>query len=386
MTELLSRLFIKNRNDTSSPVVRAAYGAMAGIVGIVLNLLLFAAKFTVGTLCASVSIVADAWNNLSDAGSSLISLVTFRIAAKPADRDHPFGHARIEYVASMIVSFLILLIGYELFSESLSKVLHPTETIFSIASVAVLGLSILVKLWMALFNRRLGRKINSEVLKATSVDSLSDALATTAVLISTLIFRFTSFDTDGYMGIIVAVVIFIAGVKILNETKNSILGQAPDPALVDNIRQLVESCPDALGLHDLLVHNYGAGMTIASLHVEVDGSRDIFELHDSIDSLEKKLSEDLNILCTIHMDPIVTDNEQINALQEKVNKAVARVDERLKIHDFRFVAGQTHSNLIFDVAVPFELKLTDEEVRQAVAREVKTINENYCTVLTIDRI
>ena len=385
MTALLTRLFVKNSADIKDPAVRAAYGTLSGIVGIVVNLILFAAKFAVGTLSGSIAITADAVNNLSDAGSSIISLVTFRISAKPADREHPFGHARIEYVSSMIVSFLILLIGYELLSSSVGKILHPVETVFRLSSVVILALSIGCKLWLGLFNRTLGKKIDSGVLRATGADSLSDALSTAAVLLSLLITKWTGFDTDGYMGVIVAVIILVAGIRILNETKNSILGEAPSEETVKVILDTVAEYPQALGTHDMMVHTYGAGMTIASLHIEVDGTDDIFALHDLMDTIEKRLYSEHHILCTVHMDPIVTDDERVSALRERTLAAVREIDERYDIHDFRFVEGLTHTNLIFDVVVPFEDAHKPEAVRAAIEEKIAAFDGSFYAVVTVDR-
>ncbi len=388
MTELLSRLFVKQHDDVSNPRVRRAYGTLASVVGIVLNLLLFAAKFAVGTLFGSVSITADAINNLSDAGSQIISLISFRISAKPADREHPFGHARIEYVASMIVSFLILLIGVELLKESFSKILSPELPERSWVAVGVLGGSILVKLWLGLFNKKLGKRIDSSVMRATAADCLSDALSTTAVLISTLIlllFPSVTLNLDAYMGVIVAVLILIAGIKILNETKNSILGEAPSDEIVKEISAIVESHDEVLGIHDLTVHNYGPGHVIAALHVEVDGKTDIFHSHDVIDNIERRLRHELSIEATIHMDPIVTDDALVNDLRMRTTEAVQSVDPSLRIHDFRFVTGTTHSNLIFDVVVPFEVKLKDDEIHCAIEDRVSRMDPSYFVVLTIDR-
>ena len=385
MRKLLTRLFIKNHTDVKNPAVRAAYGTMSGIVGIIVNVLLFVAKFTVGTLSGSIAITADAVNNLSDAGASAISLVTFRISATPADREHPFGHARIEYVASMIVSLTIVLIGYELFTSSLDKVLHPSTTEFRIAAVVVLVLSICGKLWLGLFNRAQGRQIDSAVLRATGTDSLTDALSTTAVLISLLISKLSGFDTDGYMGIIVAIIIVIAGLKILNDTKNSILGEAPDGETVAAIRNMVAEYPEARGIHDMMIHTYGASVTIASLHIEVDGSGDMFALHDLMDTIERRLMEEHNVLCTIHMDPIVTDDERVDTMRECVRKLVREIDEDFDIHDFRFVEGPTHTNLIFDVVVPYENKSDSAQIRCEIERRVAELEGKYYAVVTIDR-
>jgi cation diffusion facilitator family transporter len=388
MTNLLTRLFIKNREDVTAPSVRRAYGTMVSIVSMVMNLLLFAAKFTVGTLAGSVSITADAVNNLSDAGSQIISLISFRISAKPADREHPFGHARIEYVASMIVSFLILLIGFELLRESVGKIFAPEPPERSWVAVAVLAGSILCKLWLGLFNKTVGMRIDSAVMKATAADCLSDAISTGAVLLSTavlLLFPNTTLNLDAYMGVIVAVLIMVAGIKILKEAKDSILGEAPSDEIVKQITDVVESTEGALGIHDLTVHNYGPGHVIAALHVEVDGHANVFETHDIVDNIEKRLRTECGIEATIHMDPIVTDDETVTSLREKSAEAVKAIDERLRIHDFRFVRGTTHSNLIFDVVAPFELKTTDAELLEQVAEEIRGIDPTYCTVVTVDR-
>ncbi len=388
MTDLLSRLFVKDYRNTTNPRVRAAYGTMVSVVGILLNLLLFAAKFLVGTLCGSVSIVADALNNLSDAGSQIISLISFRIAAKPADRAHPFGHARIEYVASMIVSFLILLIGVELLKESIAKIFSPALPERSWVTVFVLLGSILVKLWLALFNRKIGTRISSSVMRATAADSLSDVLSTSAVLVAMLVmllFPDLNWNLDAYIGLGVAILILFAGLKILNESKNSILGEAPSEEIIKQITETVKVYPGALGIHDMVVHNYGPGHIIASLHIEVDGKADIFETHDMIDNIERDLRRSCGIEATIHMDPIVTDDEQINALREKVLAVVQAIDSRMQIHDFRFVAGATHTNLIFDISVPFEVTLSDEALRREVANRISELDPTYFVVITLDR-
>lgn len=386
MTYLLCKLFVKDRDNTASPAVRRAYGTLGSTVGIILNLLLAAGKLTVGLFTGSLAIQADAVNNLSDAGSQIISLVTFRIAAKPADREHPFGHARIEYVASMIVSFIILLIGWELLSGSVDKVFHPVETKFSWISVGILGASVLVKLWLCVFNRKIAKKIDSSVMRATAADSLSDAGATAAVLISTLIFKFTGFDPDAYMGILVAILILVAGIKILNETKNSILGEKPSEETVAEITEVVSRFPEALGIHDLVVHNYGPGRIMASLHVEVDGREDIFKSHDMADLVEKLLREEHGIEATVHMDPIVVDDPLVDELREMATAAVTGIYPAVKLHDFRIVPGETHTNLIFDVAVPFEVKDSDGTVKRRIAEAVRSVRGECFTVVTVDRV
>ena len=388
MTNLLIKLFIRSPRDTASPAVRRAYGTLVSTVGIILNLLLAAGKFTVGFLFGAISVQADAVNNLSDAGSQLISLVTFKLAAKPADRDHPFGHARIEYVASMIVSFLILLVGWELLSGSVDKILHPTETLFSWLSVAVLGASVLVKLWLCVFNRKIAKKIDSSVMRATAADSLSDAGATFAVLVATLIFKFTGWDPDAYMGILVALLILWAGIKILNDTKNSILGEKPSEETVAQIEAMVAEFREqgAIGIHDLVVHNYGPGRVMASLHVEVDGDADIYASHDMADLIERRLAVECGIEATVHMDPIAIRDPRVSELKAFAEAIVKEVDDRLRIHDFRIVPGETHTNLIFDIAAPFELSMANADLRARVAETIHERNDHLFAVITVDRV
>ena len=389
MTELLCKLFINDRNNINDPSVRRSYGTLVSTVGIIVNMLLAAGKIAVGFLFGAISLAGDGINNLSDAGSQIISLISFKMAAKPADRDHPFGHARIEYVASMIVSFFIMLVGFNLLRESLEKIFDDEQTTDGSnvwLMVGVLAVSVLLKLWLVLFNRKIAKKIDSAVMRATAADSLSDAGASTAVLVAMIIFKFTGVDIDGYMGIAVAVVIFIAGIKILNDTKNSILGSSPDPEIVEGIKRVVGEFPDALGIHDMVVHNYGPGRTIATLHIEVDGARCVFESHDMIDQIEQKLRDDLGIQSNIHMDPIVTDDDEVNELKALVLSKVKEVDDRLDIHDFRFVRGVTHSNLIFDISVPFEVKMKDKDIQKEVLCKIQEHNRSFFTVTNVDRV
>ena len=385
MTDFILKLFVKNYDDKKDPAVRRRCGSAVAVIGIIVNLFLAAFKLFAGILSGAISITADAVNNLSDAGSQVVSLITFKISAKPADRDHPFGYARIEYVASMIVSFLILFVSVSLFSESVQKIINPTESDYSILVMVILAVSVLAKLWLFFFGRSAGKKINSDVIRASATDSLSDAGATLAVLISAIIARASGFDIDGYMGVIVAVIIFIAGIKVLNETKNSILGSAPEPEVVEGIHEIVKQYPQILGIHDMVVHNYGPGNTICSFHAEVDGKVDIFETHDCIDNVERHLHNELGIRATIHMDPIVTDDEKVSALRARVAAVVKEVDMRLTIHDFRYVEGITHSNLIFDITVPFEVKESNERVKELVSDKIAEIDPNYFAVITIDR-
>ena len=385
MSDLLCKWFIKDHTKVSDPTVRRKHGTLVSVVGIFLNILLCAGKLLAGSLTGAVSMVADALNNLSDAGSQIISFISFKLSAKPADRDHPFGHARIEYVSSMAISFLILLVGFELLKSSVEKIFNPEETKFSLVSIVILAVSILVKLWLCFFNRKVAKKIDSEVMRATAADSLSDAGATAAVLVSSLILHFFNVDIDAYVGIAVAIVILIAGIKVLGEAKNLIIGEAPDEDVVRGIKEIIAEYPEALGIHDMMVHNYGVGAIIVSLHIEVDGAKDIFHSHDTIDNIEKRLNEDLGIRATIHMDPIVTDDEEVSATRALVVNAIKEMDPTWDIHDFRFVRGETHTNLIFDLVVPFECKLSTAEIPALVEQKIKTVNQAYFTVITIDR-
>lgn len=387
MVELLGKLFVKDYKDTGSRQVRRGWGTMVSIVGIIMNILLFAGKFIVGTLFGAISISADAVNNLSDAGSQFISLISFRLAAKPADRKHPFGYARIEYISSMIVSFLIIHIGFDLLKDSADKIIHPGEmTEFSWVSVAVLGISILVKICLAFFNKSVGRRIGSAVMEATAADSLSDVISTSAVLVSQIILLMSGFDPDAYLGVLVSLLIMWTGIGIMRTTMDSLLGEAPDPEMVEEVLALVRSHPEVLGIHDLMAHNYGPGFMIISLHVEVDGSVDVFISHDTIDEIEKEIKDKLGYVATIHLDPIVTDDVEVMKAKLAVIEKISTINPGLHIHDFRLVRGSTHTNLIFDVEAPFELKMSDDELTDLIADKVKEINEIYRCVISVDKI
>lgn len=390
MLSLLGRILIKNSDRVEEPAVRRAWGTLVSVAGIILNLLLFVAKYLAGVLSGSISIRADAINNLSDAGSSLVSLISFKISAKPADRNHPFGHARIEYIASMVISFFILFIGVELVRGAIEKLIAPVLPVFQPIAVIILSLSVLCKLWMAVFNRGIGKRINSDVMRATAADSLSDAGATAAVLLTNVLSLVlpdaVALYVDPVMGILVAGLIFVAGLRVLNDSKNLILGSAPSEETVAAIRRVVAEYPDALGIHDLIVHNYGPGRTLASLHIEVDGKKDIFRSHDTIDLIERRLLEEEHIECTIHMDPIITDDAEIDKWHAMAKQAVEEIDPRIQIHDFRVVPGLTHTNLIFDIAVPFEIKMPDKELKDAVAATISAADATHFCVITVDRV
>ena len=393
MIEFFSKIFINNHNDTKNPTVRKDYGTMSSWVGIITNVILSAIKLIAGILASSVAIIADALNNLSDAGSSLVTLVGFKLSSKPADKEHPFGHARIEYITSMIVSFLILLVGAELLMDSGKNILdsiisHATtkSTDFSTVTIIILVISIGMKLWLGFFQNGIGKKIDSAAITATSADSLSDAISTTAILISSIIVKYTGwYLLDSIVGLAVSILIIIAGIKILNETKNALLGEAPLDDLVDQIKEIVKTFPEVLDTHDLLVHNYGPNRYIASFHAEVDGKEDIYYLHDVIDNLEKKIFNDLNILCTVHLDPLITDDETVNELKNFLLKVLESEGLNLSVHDFRTVIGETHTNLIFDVVMPFEYQMSESELKDKICKAVIKNRDNCFCVITVDK-
>lgn len=385
MFGLLSKIFIKNRDDLENPAVRRAYGILSGALGIVLNILLFAGKLTAGLISGSVAIVADALNNLSDAGSSVITLIGFRIAGQKPDKGHPFGHGRIEYISGLIVSMLIILMGFELGKSSVEKIISPSGTEFSPVAAIILAVSVLVKLYMCYYNGRVGKKISSPAMKATATDSLSDCISTTVVLICTFITKFTSFDLDGICGAAVALFIFISGLRAAKDTIDPLLGVPPTEEFVDEIGETVMSHKGILGFHDLIVHDYGPGRRMISLHAEVPADEDLLKTHDTIDNIEKELSAKLGCDAVIHMDPIETDDKITMEAREKIAELVKIIDERVTIHDFRMVTGPTHTNVIFDIVVPYDVKRTEEEIRRDVERMVKTLDENYYAVVCVDK-
>ena len=385
MISLLSKLFIKNRNETNHPAVRRAYGVLCGTVGIFLNLLLFAAKLLAGTLSGSIAMTADAFNNLSDAGSSVITLIGFRLAGQKPDPDHPFGHGRMEYLSGLAVAMIILLMGFELLKSSVGKITNPEPITFHPIAPVILICSIAVKLYMFFYNRAVGRKIDSAAMRATGTDSLSDAAATFVVLLSVLIAQVTNLQLDGYFGVLVSLFIFYAGFNAAKETISPLLGQAPDPELVQSITDLVLSYDDVVGIHDLVVHDYGPGRMMVSLHAEVLANQDISTVHDAIDNVERALCETLNCEATIHMDPIVTDDAFTNDLRTKIALLAADFEQGLTIHDFRVVSGPTHTNVIFDLVVPYACKLGEAEILTRMQAAVQDLDPTCFAVIKIDR-
>ena len=385
MTNFLIKHFIPNASDVKSPAVRQRYGVVSGVVGILCNALLCTAKIAAGLLTGAVSIVADGINNLSDGGSCVVSLLGFKMAGKPADDKHPFGHGRIEYVAGLIVSFIIVLMGVELAKTSLDKIFHPEEISISWITPAVLGISILVKLWMCFFNRQMGDKIDSAVLRATAMDSLSDVAATSAVLAGFVIGYWARVNLDGYLGVLVALFILYTGVSTAKGTLDLLLGEAPDPEFVKQIQQEVLSYPEIIGVHDLIVHNYGPGHSVVSLHAEVPCDVDILKIHDTIDNAERDLKKKFDCEVVIHMDPIITDDKETNEIHQKLSSIVRLLDSRVTIHDFRMVKGPTHTNLIFDIVVPHQFRLTDDQVVESLRQAVKALDARYEIVVNVDK-
>ena len=384
MIELLARWFIPHRDNTADGAVRRAYGTLCGAVGIGLNVLLFIGKFFAGQLSGSIAVTADAFNNLSDAGSSAVTLLGFRLAGKKPDPDHPFGHGRIEYISGLIVAGLILLMGVELAKSSFDKILHPEEVTFSALALVILAVSVAVKLYMWHYNRRIGGKIRSAAMEATASDSLSDAAATSAVLLAMLIGRWTGLAVDGYVGMVVALFILFSAYKAAKETLSPLLGQAPDPELVQHIRDIVEEHDTVVGIHDLVVHDYGPGRQMVSLHAEVPASGDILQLHDVIDNIERELHEKLHVQAVIHMDPIITDDETVDALRRQVAELVRQVEPRMTVHDLRVIRGTTHTNLVFDAVLPLDAAITPAEAGRRIREKVAELDGDYYAVVTVE--
>lgn len=385
MTNFLVRMFIKDYQNVQQPEVRGAYGTLAGIVGILCNLMLFVGKLVIGTISGSVSITADAVNNLSDASSSIMTLVGFRLAQKPEDEEHPYGHARIEYLTGLAVAALILVIGVQLAKSSFLKILHPEPVDFSLALVIVLVLSILVKLWMALFNRTLGKKIDSTSLIATAADSRNDVISTGAVLLAAVIAHFSGWNLDGYIGVLVALFILYSSVGIARETISPLLGEPADPELVHMVKhEVLHADERVLGVHDLMVHDYGPGQTFASIHVEIDRNQDVMEAHDMIDNIEREFLKKHRIHLTIHYDPVVMDDEEVRRMRRIVGEKLREIDERLSFHDFRMVAGPEHTNLIFDVVLPYALSGKEQDIQQLLEQRLQEPGKRYYTVITFD--
>ena len=385
MENLLFKLFIKDKDNTSDPAVRESYGKLAGAVGIVSNLILCIMKISIGLFSKSIAIVADGINNLADASSSIITLIGFKLASAPEDEDHPYGHARIEYLAGLFVSIFIIVIGVQLLKSSFLKILDPEPLEFSYTTIIILVAAVLIKLWQSAFNVTVGKKIKSVALMATAADSRNDVISTTAVLISILVGRFTGVNIDGYMGCLVALFIIWAGIQLVRETSSPLLGEAPDQEMVEEILELVLREPGVLGVHDLMVHNYGPGKVFASVHVEVDADGDLMKSHDMIDNIERIVKEVLKIHFVVHMDPIVVNDPLINKMRGVISRALENIEGLDNIHDFRMVPGPTHTNIIFDAVLLPSCSMSEKSIVELANEAAKSIDESYFVVITFDK-
>jgi cation diffusion facilitator family transporter len=385
MINFIIKSFIRDYENVNDSAVREAYGKLGSIVGILANIVLSFSKIAIGYMFNSISITADGVNNLSDAGSSIITFIGFKMSGKPADKDHPFGHARIEYLTGLVVGAIIVLLGIELVKSSFGKIINPEATMFSWAMVFVLSLSILIKLWLSFFNLKLADKISSATMRATAMDSRNDVISTAAVLVSIFISKYTGFEIDGYMGVLVALFIIYSGFSILKDILNPLLGEMPDDDFIEKIEKKILSYEGIENIHDLVVHNYGPNKYFATVHAEVDAREDILKSHDMIDNIERDFAKELDINLVIHLDPVITDDKEINQLKEMTKGIVKNVNTNLTIHDFRVVKGDTHTNLIFDVVVPAGFNLKSSELVKRIEKDIKAIDEKYYAVVTVDR-
>ncbi|MBR4112834.1 MAG: cation transporter [Ruminiclostridium sp.] len=385
MVSLLSRIFIKDYKNVTDPAVRRGYGMLTGIMGIVLNLLLFGGKLFAGIITGAISVTADAFNNLSDAGTSVISMVGIKLAGRPADKEHPFGHGRMEYVAGLAVAAVILIMGYELGKDSIIKIFNPEEVTFNVVSLIILGASVLVKFYICLYNRKIGKLVNSPAMKATAVDSLSDCISTAAVIAGLVVYEIFSVNIDGYVGILVALFIFKAGFEAAKESLTPLIGERPDSDYVKEIESTVMSYEGIIGIHDLIVHNYGVGSNIISLHAEVPSEMGFMEAHELIDVIENDLKEKYAAVATVHMDPVETTNETARKYKELVKSFISEISPEISMHDFRMTDGFKNRNLIFDVVVPYKFRMNDNAIKALICEKIKREDENLNAVITIDK-
>lgn len=386
MTNLLIKIFIKNNQDTENPKVRTAYGVLSSCVGIFCNLLLFGFKLIIGIMLNSISVTADAFNNLSDAASSIISFIGVILAGKPADEDHPFGHGRIEYISALIVALLVIQVGFTFFKDAIAKIMNPEDISFQMISVIILCISIAVKLWLGFFYKKLGRKINSSIMMASATDSLSDVFTTSATILSLLIFRFFGLNIDGIVGLIVSVVVMWAGVGIAKDTLKPLIGGRIDPKLYKAVIEKVESYEGILGSHDLIIHNYGPDKSMATIHAEVSREVDVSVSHELVDKIERDVKRELDIFLVIHMDPIETHNKELEFIHKQVGEIIVEIDIRLEVHDFRMFAEAENINIFFDLVVPYEYsKQQEEDVQGEILRKLKGNDDRYQCIITIDK-
>lgn len=385
MTQFIIRHFIPDADNVRDAQVRERYGVVSGIVGIFCNVFLFAIKLIIGLITGSISIAADAVNNLSDGLSSLISVVGFKLAGKAPDSKHPFGYGRTEYLAGLAVAFLIGMVGVEFAKTSIDHILHPSAVLFSPVLLVILALSMLVKLWMGAFNRNLGNRIDSTVLRAAMQDSINDVITTSVVIIGMIASQFTSIPVDGYIGLIVAVFILWSGIGIARDTLSPLIGQAADPDIVQSIEDIVLSFDGIIGVHDLIVHNYGAGKSLASIHVEVPDSANFVAIHEVVDEAEKAVWQQTGVFLVIHMDPVSVDDEHIQQLREMTLSAIVKIDNRLTMHDFRVVDGDRQINLIFDIVAPFEYQgEKQQQLLKEIRRALRARDRRFHAVITVD--
>lgn len=385
MTKLLLNIFVKNNNNVSDIMVRQKYGTLSGGIGILINVILFILKFSAGVLTSSISVTADAFNNLSDAGSSIVTLIGFKISGKPADSDHPYGHGRAEYITALIIAFVIVIMGFELLKSSVEKIINPEIINFTSTSFFILVISIAAKLWLALFNKNLGKRINSSALSATATDSLNDSIATTIVLISLLTVYFFGINIDGYAGVIVALFVLYSGYDTAKDTLQPLLGRAPNPEFVKALEDCILSNTKISGIHDMIVHDYGPGRVIVSLHAEIPCDMNLLEAHDIIDNAELIVKSKFKCEISIHMDPIATNDKFTNELKKKVLDIINTIDPCLGLHDFRITNGPLRTNIIFDIEIPFNFKYTDKEVVKTTANKIKELSDKYYPVIHVDK-
>lgn len=385
MIEKMLQVFVKNYQNTADETVRKNYGFFSSITGIVCNILLFVLKYALGVITGSVSVISDAFNNLSDSGSCIITLIGYKMAAKPADKDHPFGHGRLEYIFSMVIAAIVIVVGIELFGTSIDKIRNPQEIRFDWIVLAALAASVFVKLWLFYFNRVLGRKIQSSVMLATAQDSLNDIFATLAAVIALISSLFTDFPIDGLIGCLVSVFVMYSGYGIIKDTVDELIGKPADPQVIAKLKEILDASEIALGYHDILIHSYGPGVTFGSVHVEVDSRGNIMEIHEKIDQLEKQVYCDLKVLLTIHMDPIEMENAVLEEAKGVAKEVLAQIDPQLSMHDFRMVSGQERTNLIFDLVLPFNYKLKEKELLDKIDQGLQKKNSTYYAVVNIDR-
>ena len=385
MTEILVKLFVKDKGNIENQAVRTSYGVLSSIVGVICNIILFAVKLSVGILINSVSVMADAFNNLSDAASSIISFIGVKLAGRPADKEHPFGHGRIEYIAALAVSFLILQVGLTLFKNSFAKIIEPEEVIFNPVLTGILILSILVKVWLMVFNKKLGKRVKSTVMLATAADSMGDVLVTSATVISSVVAGLTGWQIDGYIGLIVSIVVMIAGIQIAKDTLEPLLGQAIDREVYKSITDMVESYPGIVGTHDLIIHNYGPSHRMATIHAEVPNDIDFEKAHETIDDIERDILEKMNIFLVIHMDPIEMNDVKVLDKKELITNILDKLDPKASFHDFRVVSGEYHTNLIFDLVIPYSYTHDEEQVLLTrIMEETRKANSRLNCVITIE--